>query len=54
MRVLIVTVGGSDAPIVNCIKNYRPDRVVFLCTEDENGNKGRLEPLFLENMHLKT
>ena len=40
MRVLILTVGGSDAPIVSCIKNYRPDRVVFLCTEDEDGNKG--------------
>lgn len=40
MRVLILTVGGSGAPIVGCIKNYRPDRVVFLCTEDEDGNKG--------------
>jgi len=30
VKVLIITVGGSDAPIVSCIKNYRPDRVVFL------------------------
>lgn len=40
MKVLILTVGGSDAPITGCIKNYRPDRVIFLCTEDEDGNKG--------------
>ncbi len=40
MKVLILTMGGSDAPIVGCIKNYRPDHVVFLCTEDEGNNKG--------------
>lgn len=40
MKVLILTVGGSDAPIVNCIKNYQPNYVVFLCTGDENGKKG--------------
>jgi len=43
MRVLILTVGGSDSPIVRCIENYRPDHVVFLCTEDKDGNKGSRE-----------
>ena len=43
MKVLILTVGGSDGPIVKCIENYRPDHVVFLCTEDEEGKKGSRE-----------
>ena len=40
MKVLILTVGGSDVPLVKCIKIYHPNHVVFLCTEDDNGNKG--------------
>lgn len=40
MKVLILTVGGSDVPLVKCIKSYRPNHVVFLCTEDDNGSKG--------------
>lgn len=40
MRVLVITIGGSVAPVVKSIKNYHPDIVVFLCTEDDNGNKG--------------
>lgn len=40
MKVLILTVGGSDTPVVNCIKNYHPNYVVFLCTEDNNDNMG--------------
>lgn len=43
MKVLILTVGGSDSPLTKCIKNHRPDHVVFLCTEDEDGNKGSRE-----------
>lgn len=40
MRVLILSVGGSDVPLVRCIGNYRPDYIVFLCTEDKGVNKG--------------
>lgn len=30
--VLIVTLGTSPEPIINCITSLRPDRVVFLCS----------------------
>ncbi len=31
-RVLVLTVGGSDRPIVNAIRQNEPDFVVFLCS----------------------
>lgn len=31
-HVLIVTLGTSPEPIINCITSLRPDRVVFLCS----------------------
>ena len=35
--VLIVTLGTSVQPIINCISSLRPERVVFLCsTETQN------------------
>jgi len=37
MNILIVTVGGSCEPIVNAIKNRKPDFVYFVCS---GGNKG--------------
>ncbi|MGB9904225.1 MAG: hypothetical protein ACPLQO_06100 [Desulfotomaculales bacterium] len=43
MRVLVVTVGGSDQPLVKAINFYRPDLTVFLCTQTEGENKGSLE-----------
>lgn len=43
MRVLILTVGGSDQPLVRAINFYRPDLTVFLCTQTEGENKGSLE-----------
>jgi CRISPR-associated protein (TIGR02710 family) len=43
MRVLILTVGGSDQPLVKAINFYRPDLTVFLCTQNEGENKGSLE-----------
>lgn len=32
-QILLLTVGGSPAPLVNCIARIQPDRVVFLCSE---------------------
>lgn len=40
MRILIVTVGGSCAPIVTSIARQAPDYVVFLCSDDAPGVKG--------------
>lgn len=38
MHVLIVSLGNSPEPIVNCINSLRPDRVVFFCSESSKGN----------------
>jgi len=32
--VLIVTLGTSPEPIINCISSLRPDRVVFVCSSE--------------------
>lgn len=42
MKILIVSVGGSCAPIVKSIQENRPNRVVFVCSEDDpiTSNKG--------------
>lgn len=32
--VLVVTLGTSPDPIINCINSLRPDRVVFICSVD--------------------
>jgi CRISPR-associated protein (TIGR02710 family) len=31
-QALIVSLGGSPEPIINCINSLRPDRVMFLCS----------------------
>jgi len=33
-KVLIVTVGGSPQPIITAVKTLKPDRTIFLCSED--------------------
>lgn len=42
MKILIVSVGGSCAPIVKSIQENRPNKVVFVCSEDDpiTSNKG--------------
>lgn len=40
MRVLIVTVGGSDAPIVKSVEYNKPDLTIFMCTESRGQEKG--------------
>jgi len=33
-NVLIISLGTTPKPIINCIKSLRPDRVVFLCSSE--------------------
>lgn len=40
MTILVLTVGGSHQPLVTAIQSVKPDRVVFLCSEDASTGKG--------------
>ncbi len=42
MKILVVTVGGSCAPIVTSIEQNAPNKVIFICSGDDKitGNKG--------------
>jgi len=40
MKVLMLTVGGSDTPVIKTLEHHKPDYVVFFCTEDDNGSRG--------------
>jgi len=39
-KILLITVGGSHQPIITSIQELKPDRVVFICSDDSNGSKG--------------
>lgn len=47
--VLIVTLGTSPEPIINCISSLRPDRVVFLCSSESQ----KLVELVLHQVPLR-
>jgi CRISPR-associated protein (TIGR02710 family) len=34
MRILILSVGGSCEPVVNAIREYKPEQVYFLCSKE--------------------
>lgn len=40
MTILVLTVGGSHQPILTAIEAVKPDRVVFLCSDDTPAGKG--------------
>jgi CRISPR-associated protein (TIGR02710 family) len=40
VKVLVLTVGGSYAPLLTSIETIHPDRVVFLCSDDVGNSKG--------------
>lgn len=40
MTILVLTVGGSHQPLVTAIQSLKPDRVVFLCSDDTPTAKG--------------
>lgn len=39
-KVLILTVGGSHAPIVKSIQDNKPNHIIFLCSDDLSTTKG--------------
>lgn len=38
---LFCTVGGSHQPILRAIESYRPDRVVFICSDDDPASRSK-------------
>lgn len=40
MTILVLTVGGSYQPLVTAIQSLKPERVVFLCSDDTPRAKG--------------
>lgn len=49
-HILIVSLGNSREPIVNCINSLRPDRVVFFCSELSQ----QLVPEIIQSVHLRS
>lgn len=49
-EILIVSVGNSPDPIINCINSLRPERVVFFCSE---GSRQQIDNI-LANVRLPT
>lgn len=43
MKVLLITVGGSDIPVVTSIKSLKPDRVIFFCTSGKIGSRSTID-----------
>jgi len=39
-KILIISVGGSIDPVVSSIQKNRPDRIVFVCSDDLNTTRG--------------
>jgi len=42
-KILVLSVGGSADPIVNAIKNYKPDFVYFFCSSGPKGSEGTID-----------
>lgn len=42
-KCLILTVGGSDEPLVSAIKHHRPDFIYFICSRNKPGQPGSSE-----------
>jgi CRISPR-associated protein (Cas_Cas02710) len=41
MKTLICTVGGSRDPILTAVREHKPDRVIFVCSEDDEATGAR-------------
>jgi CRISPR-associated protein (TIGR02710 family) len=39
-KTLLITVGGSPEPIITAIETLKPKRVIFICSDDGEGQKG--------------
>lgn len=42
-KILVLSVGGSAEPIVNAIKNSKPDFVYFFCSSGPKGSEGTID-----------
>ena len=42
-KILILSVGGSAEPIINAIKNSKPDFVYFFCSSGPKGSEGTID-----------
>lgn len=43
MKILLMTVGGSDEPLVTSIQQNRPDRIVFFCSTGKASSRVMVE-----------
>jgi len=48
LKFLVITVGGSCAPIVTSIKDNKPDKIYFLCSVDTETTKGSYKTVVAE------
>jgi len=44
-KILVLSVGGSAEPIINAIKNSKPDFVYFFCSSGPKGSEGTIDSL---------
>ncbi len=42
-KILVCTVGGSADPLITAIRQTRPSRVVFVCSDGENSSRSKVE-----------
>lgn len=54
MTILVLTVGGSHQPLVTAIQSLKPDRGVFLCSDDAPGTKGSYVQVMGQGLVIKS
>lgn len=54
MTILVLTVGGSHQPLVTAIQTLKPDRVVFLCSDETPTAKGSYVQVIGEGKIIKS
>lgn len=54
MTILVLTVGGSHQPLVTAIQTLKPDRVIFLCSDDTPIAKGSYVQIIGEGKVIKS
>ena len=54
MTILVLTVGGSHQPLVTAIQSLKPDRVVFVCSDDAPSGKGSYAQVVGEGKVIKS
>jgi len=40
LKFLVITVGGSCAPILTSIRQNKPDKIFFICSDDTETSRG--------------